>query len=136
MFDGCLYFNLSSLSRTITEIWKDEFSQLGLSPSHGYLLFAMVEKSGVQQKDYGDYLDLDASTINRLIDILIQKGYAEKDGVGRGSVVSVTPQGRELYRKVKKSMSSLKQQMTEGLGKAKFEKLVQDLAMARDTLSA
>ena len=69
MFDGCFYFNLSSLSRMVTEIWKDEFSQLGLSPSHGYLLFAMVEKSGAQQKDYSDYLDLDESTILSLIHI-------------------------------------------------------------------
>ena len=136
MFDGCFYFNLSSLSRMVTEIWKDEFSQLGLSPSHGYLLFAMVEKSGAQQKDYSDYLDLDASTINRLIDTLIQKGYAEKDGVGRGSAVLVTPEGKELYRKVKKTMSSLKQRMNEGLGKDQFEKLVQDLAAARDTISS
>ena len=133
MFDDCLYFNLSSLTRSITEIWKAEFAILGLSPSHGYLLFAMIESSGEQQKDYGGYLDLDASTVNRLIDALVQKGLAVKKGVGRGSEVSVSAEGRRVYRRIKKTMEGLHQKMSDSLGEKRFNQLVGDLVSARDT---
>ncbi|MGZ0657523.1 MarR family winged helix-turn-helix transcriptional regulator [Coraliomargarita sp. W4R53] len=135
MFDDCLYFNLSSLTRSITEIWKTEFAKLGLTPSHGYLLFAMVECSGEQQKDYGDYLDLNASTVNRLIDTLVQKQLAEKIGMGRGSEVSVTAEGKREYRRIKKVMESLQQKMSASLGEKQFKQLVGDLASARNTLT-
>lgn len=136
MFDDCLYFNLSSLTRTITEAWKKEFAQLDLSPSHGYLLFAMVERPHEQQKDYGDYLDLEASTINRLIDTLISKGLVKKSGSGRGSSVLVTAEGKSHYRKIKKSMGNLKKLMNESLGGPRFDKLVQELTAARESLSS
>ncbi|MCH6259337.1 hypothetical protein MLD52_22475 [Puniceicoccaceae bacterium K14] len=117
-------------------MWKDEFAQLGLIPSHGYLLFAMVEKPNEQQKEYGEYLDLEASTINRLIDTLISKGLIEKSGVGRGSSLSVTPEGMKIYRRVKKTMDSLKQILDSELGGARFKKLVQELAAARQLLKS
>ena len=136
MFDECLYFNLSSLTRRITDKWKEEFSQLGLSPSHGYLLFAMVESPDEQQKDYGDYLDLEASTINRLIDALIGKGLIEKLGSGRGSTVFVTAEGKVVYRRVKKTMKELRQNMNDALGSSRFKGLVRELAVARQALDS
>lgn len=134
MFNDCLYFNLSSLTRNITQTWKEEFSKLGLFPSHGYLLFAMVERPNEQQKDYGDYLDLEASTINRLIDALITKGLIEKSGAGRGSSVAVTNDGQALYAQIKQTMSFLKKRMEDSLTHTRFNSLVQDLAVARKSL--
>ena len=134
MFDDCLYFNLSSLSRSVTTAWKEEFAQLSLSPSHGYLLFAMVENPNEQQKDYGDYLDLDASTINRLIDTLITKGLVEKSGSGRGSSLSVSDEGKSLYRKINKSMGKLKQLMVDELGDSRFTILIKELTAARKSI--
>lgn len=135
MFDDCLYFNLSSITRSITETWKTEFAKLGLTPSHGYLLFAMVESSGEQQKDYGEHLDLNASTINRLIDSLVQKNLARKEGAGRGSEVSVTAEGLREYRRIKKTMEVLREKMSNTLGEKRFGQLVGDLATARKSLS-
>lgn len=135
MFNDCLYFNLSSLTRSITDIWKAEFLKLGLSPSHGYLLFAMVENSGEQQKNYGAHLDLNASTVNRLIDTLIEKSLVEKRGTGRGSEVVVTAEGKREYRRVKKTMAKLRQKMSDSLGEENFSQLVGNLSTARDSFS-
>ena len=136
MFDDCLYFNLSSLTRSITQTWKEEFAKLGLFPSHGYLLFAMVERPDKQQKDYGDYLDLEPSTINRLIDTLISKGLIEKSGIGRGSSVSVTDDGQALYLQIKQTMSHLKKLMEDSLSHTRFNSLIQDLSLARKSLQS
>ncbi len=135
VFDDCLYFNLSSLTRSITDIWKIEFAKLGLSPSHGYLLFAMVESKGEQQKDYGEHLDLDASTVNRLVDSLVQKKLVAKEGAGRGSEVSVTAEGRREYRRIKKTMDNLRQKISNSLGEKRFNQLVGDLVSTRSALT-
>ncbi|WP_386820294.1 MarR family winged helix-turn-helix transcriptional regulator [Luteolibacter algae] len=105
-----------------------------MSPSHGYLLFAMVENSGMQQKDYGDYLDLDASTVNRLIDALVRKNLVAKNGMGRSSEVYVTDEGRLEYRRIKKTMDTLRQKMIDSLGEERFDQLVGDLCAVRGTL--
>lgn len=135
MFDDCLYFNLSSLTRRVTEVWRVEFARLGLSPSHGYLLFAMASEQGLAQKDYGELLDLDASTVNRFIDTLIGKGYVSKEGAGRASSVSVTAEGKKEYRRIKNVMARLREKMTEALGETRFEGLVEDLKQVRKTLA-
>ncbi|WP_411845664.1 MarR family winged helix-turn-helix transcriptional regulator [Roseibacillus persicicus] len=131
MFNDCLYFNLSSLSRSVTEVCREEFSRIGLSPSHGYLLFAMVEKRGLGQKEYGEILDLEASTINRLVDTLVARGFVDKEGAGKGSTISVTDDAVAEYEKICEVMSQLKGRLQNALGKKDFAHLVKNLSKAR-----
>ena len=95
----------------------------------------MVENSGEQQKDYGDYLDLNASTVNRLIDALVLRKLVEKEGAGRGSEVSVTAEGRREYRRIKKTMDGLRKKMSDSLGEKRFNQLIDDLASTRSALT-
>ena len=95
----------------------------------------MVECRGEQQKDYGGYLDLDASTVNRLIDALVTKELVVKEGMGRGSEVSVTEKGKKEYRRIKKSMESLRLKMSDSLGEKRFNQLVGDLSSVRSVLT-
>lgn len=83
MFDECIYFNLSALTRKVTRIWEEEFGKLGLSPSHGYLLFAIAENPDASQKELGEIMELDPSTVTRFIDTLVSKGLAKKPVRGR-----------------------------------------------------
>jgi len=95
----------------------------------------MVESKGEQQKDYGEHLDLDASTVNRLVDSLVQKKLVAKEGAGRGSEVSVTAEGRREYRRIKKTMDNLRQKISNSLGEKRFNQLVGDLVSTRSALT-
>ena len=95
----------------------------------------MVESKGKQQKDYSEHLDLDASTINRLIDSLVQKKLVTKEGAGRGSEVSVSAEGKREYRRIKKTMDNLRQKMSNSLGEKRFSQLVDDLVSTRNALT-
>ncbi len=134
MFDRCIYFNLSTLTRKINKIWQLEFERIGLSPSHGYLLFAMTELPGASQKALGELVELDASTITRLIDGLEAKGYVKKVSRGKGAKFSVTPEGRKRYRSVKKVMDSLYSDMQVRFGAEHFKRFVDDLYNAKQTI--
>lgn len=133
MFNDCIYFNLTTLTRKITKIWQEEFNKLGLSPSHGYLLFAMQEQPNASQKELAEIMELDASTITRFIDTLINKGFAEKSTRGKGAAFTITPSGTKEYKKIKKTMNLLYEQMESHFGDKAFSQFVDQLYNARQS---
>lgn len=134
MFEECIYFNLTTLTRKISEIWKSEFARLGLGPSHGYLLFAIAELPETSQKELGNLLELDASNITRLMDALTQKGLVIKTSRGKGAEFSLTAEGDHAYRNVKSTMDSLYNSMQKSFGTQNFNSLVNDLKKAKTIL--
>ena len=134
MFDKCIYFNISSLSRQITKIWQDEFSLIGLSTSHGYLLAAIAEYPKATQKELSEIMELDASTITRFIDSLAAKKMIERKGVGKGATFSVTNKGFETVQKIHALMNSLFSEMQNTFGKRDFKNFVGQLRQAKNIL--
>ncbi|MBB6429316.1 MarR family winged helix-turn-helix transcriptional regulator [Algisphaera agarilytica] len=132
MFDRCVYFNLTTLTRKITRIWQDEFGRLGLSPSHGYLLKALSDTPGATQKDLSAAMELDASTITRFIDALSRQGLIEKSRAGKGAQTRITPAGRDAVERVEQLMDNLYLQMQGTFGKAELESFVGGLRQARN----
>lgn len=134
MFDRCIYFNLVTLTRKVNKIWQQEFERLGLTPSHGYLLFAMKELPDATQKELSELMELDASNITRLIDGLVNRGLVEKTTRGKGARFSVTAEGKKTYRTVKKVMDSLYGDMQKRFGPEHFKNFVNDLHEAKQTI--
>ena len=135
MFDKCIYFNLVTLTRKINKIWAEEFERLGLSPSHGYLLFAIAEKPDTSQKLLSELMELDASTITRFIDTLSRKGLVEKTTKGRGAIITITPAGKKMYLDVKMVMDKLYGQMQVHFGLKQFSNFVAGLFEARQSFN-
>lgn len=135
MFDDCIYFNISALSRTISKIWQREFERLGLSPSHGYLLFAIVKSPGITQKELSELMELDASTITRFMDTLEQRSLIEKTSRGKGASFNVTEHGKKEYRKIKKAMDGLYTLMKDHFGEHNFADFVKNLHTARQSFA-
>ena len=135
MFDDCIYFNLVTLTRRVSKTWQEEFERLGLSPSHGYLLFAIAENPKASQKELGELMELEASTITRFVDALAVKGLVEKKSRGKGAVIAMTPEGRKTYRDVKDAMDRLYRSMAEHFGNKRFRDFVGDLRQARESFT-
>ena len=134
MYDQCVYFNISTLNRKITKIWQDEFSLLGLSPSHGYLLGAMARKPMATQKELSEIMELDASTITRFIDALNSKKLIEKVSTGKGAKFRLTPEGKTLSLRTDELMNSLFSNMQNSLGETKFANLINSLQQTKQSL--
>ena len=132
MYERCIYFNLSTLNRKITRIWQDEFSLLGLSPSHGYLLAAMAEKPLATQKELSEVMELDASTITRFIDALSRKKLIERVSTGKGSKFALTPKGITISERTNELMNALFANMQETLGETELTNLVKNLQQTKE----
>jgi len=136
MFDGCLYFNLASLSRQITKIWQNEFALYGLSPSHGYLLMAMSSNPDASQTELGAIMDLEASTITRFVDALAHKKMIERTGTGKGATFVITQQGTDTVERVGVAGKKLKAQMQDMFGAEKFATVVSNLFEMRKVIES
>ncbi len=75
MFDRCLYFNTNHLSRVVSKLWKEAYAEVNLSPSHAYLLRLLLKQPGLVQKEIGQQLHLEKSTITRFVDKMVDEGY-------------------------------------------------------------
>ena len=134
MYEKCIYFNLATLNRKVTKVWRDEFSVLGLSPSHGYLLAAMAEKPMSTQKELSEIMELDASTITRFIDVLSSKKLIEKQSTGKGAKFILTSQGLLIANKANDLMDTLFSNMQNTLGKAELATFVNNIKQAKQML--
>ena len=132
MYERCVYFNLSTLNRKITRIWQDEFSLLGLSPSHGYLLAAMAEKPLATQKELSEIMELDASTITRFIDALNRKKLIERVSTGKGAKFALTPKGITVSERTNELMNALFANMQETLGETELTNLIKNLQQTKE----
>lgn len=81
----------------------------------------------VRIRDLDQLTLLTQPSISRLVDRLVARGYVTKQADphdGRGTIVSLTEQGREMYRTVARAHArSISQQMTAALDDHELEQL-------------
>jgi MarR family transcriptional regulator, organic hydroperoxide resistance regulator len=134
MFDECIYFNLAAVNRQIGRIWNDAYQQLGLSPSHAYLLAAVIASGDDSQNALSEIMALEASTIARFAEDLEKRGLVERQRQGRTVHVRATLEGQRIGQSVYRAMELLYQRMQRRLGNARFKSLVDQLNAVRTML--
>ncbi|WP_240417845.1 MarR family winged helix-turn-helix transcriptional regulator [Paenibacillus periandrae] len=119
----CLYFTANRLGRVITKMAEDEFAASGLSPTSAFLLMAVFEKEGISQKELGEILHLQPSTVTRLIEKLIIKGLITNRVDGRLSLIYATDKGKALEEPINESWNSLRSRYSALLGEKEGDEL-------------
>lgn len=130
----CLYFTSAALARKIEKMATETWKKVGLSPSHGYLLLAVLEEPGIQPTTLAEHLQLQPSTITRLIEKLEEKKLAVRTTEGKITNVYPTPKAKELQPKMMACMQEFFEKYATVLGKEESTKLVQTLAGVADRL--
>lgn len=133
-FCRCLYFTSAALARKIEKMAAESWKPTGLSPSHAYLLTAVLEEPGIQPTTLGEHLQLQPSTITRLMQKLEEKKLLIRTTEGRVTNVYPTPKARDLAPKMKDCMDHFSAQYAQALGKEESTQLVQTIVNAADKL--
>lgn len=115
-FKECLYFTANRLGRVITKMAEEAFAVSGLSPTSAFLLMAVYEKDGISQKELGQILHLQPSTVTRLIEKLAAKSLLYNRTDGRLSLIYVTEKGKALETVIHECWDRLREQYGEILG--------------------
>lgn len=95
---SCIAGRMRLLNRVITNLYDDAFRPYGIRLSQGNVL-AVTAKLGVARPaEVCDTLELDASTLSRTVDRMVENGWLEivPDEDGRSQPFRLTEQGRRL----------------------------------------
>lgn len=114
--EKCLYFVAKSLSRTVGSMVENSFSQLGFSPSYGYLLLLIIEEPKHTQNELAKRTNLKPSTITRFLEQLEDQHLISKQYKGRTCIVEATQKGERQRDKILKSLKHIYEQYCAILG--------------------
>src|SRR3712207_419314 len=115
-FCQCFYFTANSLARKIEKVAIASWKKVDLSPSHAYLLIAVLEEPGVQPGHISEQLQLTPSTVTRLIEKLEEKKLVVRTYEGKITNIYPTPKSKELLPQLKECMNDFYQKYTSILG--------------------
>lgn len=130
----CLYFTANALARKIEKLAIESWSRVDLSPSHAYLLMLVVEEAGIQPTSLSEHLQLQPSTITRLLEKLESKKLLARTYEGKLTKVYPTSKGKDLLPKLKECLVEFYSRYSEILGKDESARLVQNMGRIADKL--
>ena len=133
-YSQCLYFTSNSLARKIEKLAQESWSRVDLSPSHAYLLMMVIEEPGAQPGVIADHLQLQPSTVTRLIEKLEEKKLLIRTTEGKLTNVYATPKGKDLLPVLKECMNEFYSKYSSALGKEESARLVQNMGKVADKL--
>lgn len=131
-----MYFSAQALARRVEKLANEAWSDVGLSPSHAYLLMIVLDEPGIQPSALVKELLLTPSTVTRLIEKLEEKKLVERTSEGRITNVYPTRQAKSLQPKLKECLHHFYQTYAAVLGKEESARIVQSMNRITDKLDS
>lgn len=133
-FSECLYFASNALARKMEKMANENWKQIDLSPSHAYLLIIALDEPGVQPSALADQLQLQPSTITRLIEKLEEKKLLVRTTVGKLTNVYPTPKAKGLTPKIKQITKEFTEASLKLIGEKDSFLLLENMTKMADKL--
>lgn len=105
--DSCLFFTVKKLDRALNKLAEESFQKVGMTPTYAFILLILAEEDGRLQKDIAQILYIAPSTLTRLVEKLVYKGYVTTLTEGRTRKVYLTVNGRELLPDIQEAWDNL-----------------------------
>lgn len=132
----CLYFTTAALARKVEKLAQESWKPVHLPPSHAYLLMAVLEEPGIQPSLLAAHLQLQPSTVTRLMEKLEKRKLIVRTVEGKITNVYPTPKAKELYPKMKECMHHFYTCYAAILGSNESKELAQNMARVADKLTS
>ena len=127
-------FASNALARKIERLAQESWKQVDLSPSHAYLLLIVLDEPGVQPSILADELQLQPSTITRLIEKLEEKKLLVRTTVGKITNVYPTPKAKDLWPKMKEITIEFTESSLKVIGEKDSLNLLENMTRMADKL--
>lgn len=109
---------IRKLVRAFQMFERDQVRVLGFTFSQCYALLEVAREEGLSMNDLSDRMNLDGSTMTRVVDILVRDGWLERarPEVDRRVVrVSLTGKGREMASRLEENIEAYYRKVLENL---------------------
>ncbi len=133
---AALHAAVSDLVRAYQFRDRDKICCYDVSVTQCHALEALVEKGAMRSLDLAGFLRLDKSTVTRVVDALVRKGYVERHRDAEDSralSLCITALGRALYEKINGELIDQQAELLAGLApdmRAAAANVIRQLARA------
>lgn len=128
MFDHCIYFNTSALTRQLDRIWSAAFAPFDLTPPQGFMLRAVLARPGLLQSELASELKIARATATRGLDGLENRGLivrSKTTGDKRESVITPTDEAIAIRDGLNNASGAVTVRLTALLGERGFSEFVE-----------
>ena len=133
-YSQCLYFSSNALARKVEKLAQESWKPVGLAPSHAYLLMMVIDVPGIQPGALANELQLQPSTITRLIEKLEEKKLVVRIAEGKVTNVYPTSKARQLNSKLRECVGHFHAAHATIQGKEEGSKMVRNMNKLADKL--
>lgn len=113
----CIGARVRILNRAISRIYDDMIRPHGIKFSQMNILTVVTLRGPIQQKEIGQILSLEKSTLSRNLRLMETKGWLKSQtGEGNNRFLVVTPMGRDLLVSAAPDWAKAQEQVTTILG--------------------
>lgn len=129
-----LALGAKALSRELERVSNEAMRPLGLTAAQADALVVIGQAGPISLKDLGELLIAEAGHPSRLVDRLVEAGYVERRASSedrRRIVISLTPAGRRLEKRIQAAREQLFELTRQVLGERDVEPA---LALLREFL--
>jgi MarR family transcriptional regulator for hemolysin len=133
-----LGFLVSDVARLLRFDFDRRSRKLGLSRSQWSVLARLSIRSGIQQKELADLMDIKPITLTRHLDRLESEGWIERrnhPNDRRANNVYLTEKGKSVIGNLRKIGQNVREKALSGINNKEEARLLEMLALIRDNLS-
>lgn len=126
---NCISYRLRRVARMTAKKFDDAMRPLGLRNTQFTLLAALQTLGPISIGELSDELATDPTTLNRNLEILTRRGFVQDKPMkdGRVRAVSLTAEGRAIYKKVLPVWRATQSELLELLGGQRWPDIVSGL---------
>jgi DNA-binding MarR family transcriptional regulator len=115
---------------------EEEFEPTGLAPSLGFVVMTVNKKHGITAGEIANVMQLQPSTVTRLVDKLEEEGFLTRQTKGKFMQVFPTAKATRLDESLKSAWQKLFRRYSSLLGEQTSKELTNDIYAATIKLEA
>lgn len=122
----CACANLRRTARLVTQFYEDAIRPTGVTGPQFTLLQALKLAPGVSQKQLGELLGIDSTTLTRTLALLRKRGWlSSKPGTDRRAWrLGLSKAGEKEYERVLPYWQSAQKRLKQALGESDWNKMI------------
>ena len=126
---------MKRLVRNFQLFERDQVKTLGFTMSQCYCLLELLEHSGLTMQELSERMNLNSSTMTRVVDKLVRDKYIERsrsEEDRRIVIVNLTQSGLESAKGCNKAIKAYYEKITKNLPKDRVDEVLESVALLMD----